>query len=236
MIRAGESSHPDGGMGPAGHRVCLGTSALLFIASVATTSYLCQSMPGGMAMPGGWIMSMAWMKMPGQSWLASTASFLGMWVVMMVAMMLPSLVLELLRYRLALRELETIRRSTLAALTADRGQKYTIRAILSGPTGQSTDCHPEPATCLQRRKAARVTWLILRPASHGRKAVNAIQASQHPERPLVLMGTPKIGGHRQHRVTFVARPERRATAPTARAPGLSGCWSTNLLSAPIADT
>ena len=42
-------------------------------------------------MPGGWTMSMVWMRMPGQTWPGAAASFLGMWVVMMVAMMLPSL-------------------------------------------------------------------------------------------------------------------------------------------------
>jgi predicted metal-binding membrane protein len=52
-----------------------------------------------MPMPGGWTMSMAWMRMPGQSWPGAAASFLGMWVVMMVPMMLPSLVLMLLPYR-----------------------------------------------------------------------------------------------------------------------------------------
>jgi predicted metal-binding membrane protein len=44
---------------------------------------------------------MGWMRMPGQSWLGVAASFLGMWVVMMVAMMLPSLVPVLWRYRAA---------------------------------------------------------------------------------------------------------------------------------------
>ena len=44
---------------------------------------------------------MAWMRMPGQTWSAAAASFLGMWVVMMVAMMLPSLVPMLWRYRQA---------------------------------------------------------------------------------------------------------------------------------------
>ena len=52
-------------------------------------------------MPGGWTMSMAWMRMPGQTWPGAAASFLGMWVVMMVAMMLPSLVPMLRRYRQA---------------------------------------------------------------------------------------------------------------------------------------
>jgi hypothetical protein len=40
--------------------------------------------------------------MPGQTWPGAAASFLGMWVVMMVAMMLPSLVPMLWRYRQAL--------------------------------------------------------------------------------------------------------------------------------------
>jgi predicted metal-binding membrane protein len=56
---------------------------------------------GGMPMPGGWTMSMTWMPTPGKTWPGATASFLGMWMVMMVAMMLPSLVPMLRRYRLA---------------------------------------------------------------------------------------------------------------------------------------
>ena len=56
---------------------------------------------GEMPMPGSWTMSMAWMRMPGQTWPGSAASFLGMWVVMMVAMILPCLVPMLWRYRQA---------------------------------------------------------------------------------------------------------------------------------------
>ena len=91
-----------------GFRACvqhvfLGVSALLFAASAAVTIAWCASMSamGGMPMPGGWTMSMAWMRMPGQTWPGAAASFLGMWVVMMVAMMLPSLVPMLWRYRQA---------------------------------------------------------------------------------------------------------------------------------------
>jgi predicted metal-binding membrane protein len=54
---------------------------------------------GEMPMPGGWTMSMAWMRMPGQTWPGAAVSFLGMWIVMMMAMMLPSLVPMLGRYR-----------------------------------------------------------------------------------------------------------------------------------------
>lgn len=48
-------------------------------------------------MSGSGMMPM--MRMPGQSWPGAAASFLGMWLVMSVAMMLPSLVPMLWRYR-----------------------------------------------------------------------------------------------------------------------------------------
>jgi predicted metal-binding membrane protein len=54
---------------------------------------------GEMPMPGGWTMAMAWMRMPGPTWPGTAASFLGMGVVMMGAMLLPSLVPMLWRYR-----------------------------------------------------------------------------------------------------------------------------------------
>jgi predicted metal-binding membrane protein len=41
---------------------------------------------------------MSTMSMSGQTWLGAAASFLGMWIVMMAAMMLPSLVPTLWRY------------------------------------------------------------------------------------------------------------------------------------------
>jgi predicted metal-binding membrane protein len=76
---------------------------LLFAASTVATIVWCASMSAmpEMPMPGGWHMSMAWMRMPGQTWAGSAASFLGMWVVMMAAMMLPCLLPSLLRYRQA---------------------------------------------------------------------------------------------------------------------------------------
>src|SRR5260370_42226995 len=96
-----------------------GTSALCFAASVALTTAWCRSMSamGEMPMPGGWTMSMAWMPMPGQTWLGAAASFVGMWVVMMAAMMLPSLVPTLWRYRQTVGTAET-RLRWLTALEA----------------------------------------------------------------------------------------------------------------------
>jgi predicted metal-binding membrane protein len=84
--------------------VFFGIAALLFTASAAATIVWSASMSsmGRMPMPGGWTMSLAWTRMCGQTWLDLAASFLGMWVVMMVAMMLPSLTPMLWRYREAL--------------------------------------------------------------------------------------------------------------------------------------
>ena len=49
--------------------------------------------------PGGGAMPMAWMPMCGQGWIGAAASFVGMWTLMMAAMMLPSFVPMLWRYR-----------------------------------------------------------------------------------------------------------------------------------------
>jgi predicted metal-binding membrane protein len=93
-------------------------SALLFAASAALTILWCRSMSsmGDMPMPGGWKMSMAWMRMPGQTWPDAVASFLGMWIVMMIAMMLPSLVPMLRRYRQAVSGTSETRLDRLTAL------------------------------------------------------------------------------------------------------------------------
>src|SRR4249920_3335480 len=76
-------------------RTFVGTVAILFAASATVTIIWCESMSSmdGMGMP--------WVRMPGQTWPGAAASFLGMWVVMMVAMMLPSLMPMLWRYRQA---------------------------------------------------------------------------------------------------------------------------------------
>src|ERR1700676_1835297 len=102
----------------ASHKAFLGVSGLLFAASATLTIVWCASMSamGGMPMSGGWTMSMAWMPMPGQTWLNAAASFLGMWVVMMVAMMLPSLVPMLWRYRQAVGRTGETRLGRLTAL------------------------------------------------------------------------------------------------------------------------
>jgi len=122
----------------ASHHAFFGVSALLFAASTALTTLWCASMPamGEMPMPGGWTMSMAWMRMPGQTWPGAAASFVGMWVVMMVAMMLPSLVPMLWRYRQAVAGTGQTR---LGPLTALVGLGYfvvwTVFGIAAFPLG-----------------------------------------------------------------------------------------------------
>ena len=109
----------------ASQRAFLLVSALLFAASAAVTIRWSTSMSamGGMEMPGGWTMSMAWMPMSGQTWAHAAAAFLGMWVVMMVAMMLPSLVPMLWRYRQAVGR---TRQTRLGGLTALVGVGYFL--------------------------------------------------------------------------------------------------------------
>jgi predicted metal-binding membrane protein len=79
------------------------TIALLFLAGAAGTIYWCGTMAGGMPMPGGWMLSMAWMRMPGQTWPGAGAGFVAVWIVMMIAMMTPPLAAMLTGYRRALR-------------------------------------------------------------------------------------------------------------------------------------
>lgn len=102
-------------------RIFLGTGLALFAASAAVTVLRSTSMPAmdGMPMPGGASMSMAWMRLPGQNWPAAAASFLGMWLPMMAAMMLPSVLPALWRHHQALLRGDAPhpgRRALLAAL------------------------------------------------------------------------------------------------------------------------
>ena len=121
-------------------RAFFGVSALLFIASAVLTMVWCTSMSamGGMLMPGGWTMSMGWMRMSGQTWLGAAVSFLSMWVVMMVAMMMPSLVPMLWGYRQAVGRTGQAR---LGRLTTLVGLGYffvwTVFGMVAYPIGVS---------------------------------------------------------------------------------------------------
>jgi predicted metal-binding membrane protein len=111
--------------------------ALAFAASALVTCLWCGSMSGmpGMEMPGGWTMSMAWMRMPGQGWLDYLGLFLGMWVVMMFAMMLPAFAPMLARYR---REVRVERRGMLSlCVSAGYFAVWTLTGLLLCPLGLS---------------------------------------------------------------------------------------------------
>ncbi|MFM0738715.1 DUF2182 domain-containing protein [Paraburkholderia xenovorans] len=122
----------------ASQRSFVGVSGLLFVTGVAATVLCCTSMStmSGMPMPGGWTMSMAWLRMCGQTWRDVAASFVGMWVVMTVAMMLPSLMPMLWRYRKAV---SAAGESRVAWLTVIVGAGYfavwTAFGVLAFPLG-----------------------------------------------------------------------------------------------------
>jgi len=81
---------------------------------------------------------MAWIRMNGQTWFGVAVSFLGMWVVLMMAMMLPSLVPMLRRYR---RAVGRIGEGRLGWLTALVGMGYffvwTVLGVAVFPLGAS---------------------------------------------------------------------------------------------------
>jgi len=111
---------------------------MIWAGSAALTIAWCASMSamGGMPMPGGWTMSMAWMRMPGQTWPGAAASFLGMWLVMMVAMMLPSLAPVLMRYQ---RAVTTTAEAPFGLLSGLVGAGYffvwTVFGVAAFPAG-----------------------------------------------------------------------------------------------------
>jgi predicted metal-binding membrane protein len=122
----------------------LGIAALLsaWAASAAVTIVWCASMSamGEMPMPGGWTMSMAWMRMPGQTWPGAAASFFGMWVVMMVAMMLPSLVPMLWRYRQVVGRTAASAKATASCAEATRRRGGTRLDWLTAIVGVGYFC------------------------------------------------------------------------------------------------
>ncbi len=119
-IRTGCETNPASGRqaGRGAPFVFFGTVALLFTAATAVTILSCASMEtmGAVPMAGGWLLSGIWLPLCGQSWFETAASFLGMWFVMMVAMMLPSLSPVLWHYRKASLEIGAKQPDGLAAL------------------------------------------------------------------------------------------------------------------------
>lgn len=150
-------------------QIFFGVSALLFAVSAALTTAWCTSMSamGDMPMPGGWTMSMTWMRMPGQTWPGTAASFLGMWVMMMTAMMLPSLVPVLWRYRRAVGSTGNARvcRTNLGLLTGLVAAAYffvwTIFGMAVFPLGVSLAAIEMQLPALARAVPAAVGVIVL---------------------------------------------------------------------------
>jgi len=116
---------------PISQRGFIAVSALLFALSAVVTIAWCGSMSAMavMQMPGGWRLSGTWMPMCGQSWADAAASFMAMWIVMMVGMILPSLAPMLWRYRQAVGGRG---RSRLGLLTALVGVGYFSVWVMLG--------------------------------------------------------------------------------------------------------
>jgi len=132
----------------------LGVSAVVFAASAAVTILWCASMSamGAMPMPGGWTMSMVWMPGPGQTWFGASASFVAMWTVMMMGMMLPSLVPILWRYRQAITATSEVRLDWLTTLVgAGYFFVWTVLGMAAFPAGVAL-----AGAAMQRPALARV--------------------------------------------------------------------------------
>ena len=104
----------------ASHYAWFGVVALLYTGSAMMTIVWCESMSamGHMTMPGGWTMSTTYMRMPGQTWAGAAASFLVMWLVMTIAMMLPILGRVLWRFREQIEGADETRKARLSALVS----------------------------------------------------------------------------------------------------------------------
>ena len=96
-------------------RYFLVCAALVFVVCTTATIIDCVHMSAvdGMSMAGGWTMSMMWMLMPDQTWFEAAVSFARMWVVMMVAMMMPVLFTMLRRYRQSIGDIPRLNLLTL---------------------------------------------------------------------------------------------------------------------------
>jgi hypothetical protein len=156
-------------------------------------------------------MSMAWMRMPGQTWPGAAASFLGMWVVMMVAMMLPSLVPMLWRYRQAVGRTGETRLGRLTALVGvGYFNVWTVFGMAAFPLGiaLATIEMQQPALARAVPIAVGVVVLIAgclqltraRPYAAGRRrhGLATRPAPRPPLHPLLCRSHGDPPGHRGH--------------------------------------
>ena len=141
-------------------------------------------------MPGGLPMSMPWMPMPGQTWSGAAASFLGMWVPMMMAMMLPSLVPMLQRYRQAVGGTDRTRLVRLSTLVgAGYFFVWTVFGVIAFPLGAAVAAFEmrQPALARAAPIAAGAVVLIAGVFQYSRwKARHLAFCREAPERGRAL--------------------------------------------------
>ena len=107
---------------------------------------------GEMPMSGGAAMPAMWTTMPGQSWLGAWVAFVGMWVAMMAAMMLPSLVPTLWRFR---RLVGGSHRRLTALVAAGYFSTWTVIGMIAFPL-----CAALSATVRAHQELAAVAPIV----------------------------------------------------------------------------
>jgi predicted metal-binding membrane protein len=148
---------------------------------------------------------MAWMRMPGQTWPGAAASFLGMWAVMMVAMMLPSLVPILWRYRKAVgRTGETRLRRLTALVGVGYFFVWTVFAMAAFPPGVALAAGRDELPALARAVPIAVGVVVLIAGAlqfTAWKAHHLACCREAPRRrpPLQLLLRRPGGDHPRHR-------------------------------------
>src|SRR5690348_2873498 len=149
---AASCSGRDRPTGRAGRWIFLAAGLALLAASAGVLVEHGTSMPAGhMSMAGGPGMHATGMHMPGRHWPGTAACFLGMWVPMTVAMMLPAVLPVLWRYHLAAAQAGRVTPGRLSLLA---GLAYFLAWTLAGlalyPVGAALASTPLPARAMER--------------------------------------------------------------------------------------
>jgi hypothetical protein len=154
---------------------------------------------------------MAWMRMPEQTWLGAAATFLGMWAVMMVAMMLPSLAPMLNRYR---RSVAAASEGSLARLTAIAGAGYCFRM---GPARAVVYPHRSSRCAAMHARAcgARSRRAVRHRSGRAARGSAPVQ--------LVEVAAPRIAAAEVPRAVMSCRPTPDRHGSTACTWGLQCC-------------
>ncbi|SPB15405.1 membrane protein [Caballeronia novacaledonica] len=118
----------EGNNAHASHGRFVAVTALVFLASVMATWAMHASMSSmsELPMPGGWMLSSTFTPMCGRTWLRAAAGFIGMWIAMMTAMMLPSFAAVLWGYRVTMDRVDV---RLLSSLTAGYAFVWTMSGI-----------------------------------------------------------------------------------------------------------